>query len=95
MATGAAITWGELLGTEATNPVDPYTRSTPAARRRCGRSTWAPKSRRLKGTAVNGNPGVAEAVRQDPLALGYNNVGFASGIQPACRLKGWRLCRLT
>jgi phosphate transport system substrate-binding protein len=31
----------------------------------------------LRGIGVNGDPGVAEAVRQDRLGIGYNNVGFA------------------
>ena len=30
----------------------------------------------LIGTAVNADPGLAEAVRQDPLGVGYNNIGF-------------------
>jgi phosphate transport system substrate-binding protein len=31
----------------------------------------------LRGTAVNGDPGLAEAVRQDLLGVGFNNIGFA------------------
>lgn len=31
----------------------------------------------LKGTGVSGDPGMAEAVGRDKLALGYNNIGFA------------------
>ncbi len=43
---------------------------------------WAPfaggeAQEELQGTAVNADPGLAEAVRQDPLGVGYNNVGFA------------------
>jgi phosphate transport system substrate-binding protein len=30
----------------------------------------------LIGTGVNADPGLAEAVRQDPLGVGFNNVGF-------------------
>jgi phosphate transport system substrate-binding protein len=30
----------------------------------------------LKGTGVNADPGLAEAVRQDRLGVGYNNIGF-------------------
>lgn len=76
--SGAAITWGELLGTEATDPVNPYTRSDASgAAEMWAKYLGAEVQEELKGTAVNGDPGVAEAVRQDPLALGYNNVGFA------------------
>jgi phosphate transport system substrate-binding protein len=31
----------------------------------------------LKGTGVSGDPGIAEAVKNDPLGIGYNNVNFA------------------
>lgn len=31
----------------------------------------------LKGTAVFGDPGIAEAVRKDSHGIGYNNIGFA------------------
>jgi phosphate transport system substrate-binding protein len=31
----------------------------------------------LKGVAVYGDPGVAEAVRRDPAGIGYNNLNYA------------------
>jgi len=31
----------------------------------------------LQGVAVYGDPGLAEAVSQDPLGIGYNNLNFA------------------
>jgi len=54
-----------------------YTRSDA-----CGAAeTWAKyfgaKQEELKGTAVYGDPGVAEAVRKDLLGLGFNNLNFA------------------
>lgn len=58
-----------------------YTRSDA-----CGAAeTWAKYlgnhfQEDLKGTAVYGDPGLAEAVRQDPLGIGYNNIGYAYDI---------------
>ncbi len=76
--SGTPGTWGELLGTDATDPVNPYTRSDASgAAEMWAKYLGAKAQEDLKGTAVNGDPGVAEAVRQDKLALGYNNVGFA------------------
>lgn len=76
--SGTPITWGELLGTDATDPVNPYTRSDAAgAAEMWAKYLGAEVQEDLKGTAVNGDPGLAEAVRQDNLGIGFNNVGFA------------------
>ena len=58
--------------------VNLYTRSDASgAAEMWAKFLGAKAQEELKGTAVNGDPGVAEAVRQDKLSLGYNNVGFA------------------
>jgi ABC-type phosphate transport system substrate-binding protein len=66
-----------------------YTRSDG-----CGASdTWANylggyKQEDLLGTAVNGDPGIAEAVRQDVLGIGYNNIGYAYDISTGMQVDG-------
>lgn len=75
---GETTTWGQLLGTDASDPINVYTRSDAAG----AAEMWAKylggeAQEELLGTAVNADPGVAEAVRQDPLGVGYNNIGFA------------------
>ncbi len=64
-----------------------YTRSDA-----CGAAeTWAAwlgaRQEQLQGTAVFGDPGIAEAVRRDGRAMGYNNLAFAfdprTGLPPA------------
>ena len=35
------------------------------------------KQENLTGIGVYGDPGLAETVRRDPLAIGFNNIGFA------------------
>ncbi len=74
---GTMKTWGDFLGTSASEPINSYTRSDS-----CGAAeTWAKyfgkKQEDLRGTGVFGDPGIAEAVRQDKLGIGYNNVAFA------------------
>lgn len=76
--TGEITTWGQLLGTAVTEPIHVYTRSDAAG----AAEMWAlfaqgTAQEDLTGTAVNADPGLAEAVRQDPLGMGYNNIGFA------------------
>lgn len=75
---GTVTDWGTLLNTDATDPIHVYTRSDAAG----AAEMWALYSQGvaqedLIGTAVNADPGLAEAVRQDPLAVGYNNIGFS------------------
>jgi phosphate transport system substrate-binding protein len=71
-------TWGQLLGTDAADTINPYTRSDASgAAEMWAKYLGAKAQEELNGTAVNGDPGVAEAVRNDVLGIGYNNVGFA------------------
>lgn len=76
--SGEITTWGQLLGTEAAEAINVYTRSDSAG----AAEMWALFARGeaqedLIGTAVNADPGLAEAVRQDTLGVGFNNIGFA------------------
>ncbi|MFZ1946747.1 MAG: substrate-binding domain-containing protein [bacterium] len=70
-------TWGQILGTDAKDPVHVYTRSDA-----CGAAdTWAAfmgkKQEDLNGVAVYGDPGLTEAVKRDNLGIGFNNIGYA------------------
>jgi phosphate transport system substrate-binding protein len=74
--TEQAKTWGDVLGTGERAPLHVYTRSDA-----CGAAeTWAEylgkKQEDLKGVGVYGDPGLAEAVRRDPLGLGFNNINY-------------------
>lgn len=76
--TGDITTWGEVVGRpDAADEIHVYTRSDA-----CGAAeTWAKylggNQEDLISVAVYGDPGLAEAVKQDPLGMGYNNVNFA------------------
>jgi len=74
---GSVKTWEGLLGRAGRTPIHVFTRSDA-----CGAAeTWAAylggHQEDLGGVGVYGDPGVAEAVRRDPLAVGFNNVNFA------------------
>lgn len=45
----------------------------------------------LKGTAVYGDPGLAEAVRKDSLGIGYNNLNYAYDMETGNPISGLRL----
>ncbi|MEI6563063.1 MAG: substrate-binding domain-containing protein [bacterium] len=78
--------WSFAGGTPT--PLHVYTRSDA-----CGAAeTWAKylgaKQEDLKGTAVYGDPGVAEAVRKDVSGIGFNNLIFAYDIKSGQPLPG-------
>lgn len=75
---GDVTTWGQWLGDGSQETINVYTRADASG----AGEMWAKylggqSQEELKGTAVNGDPGLAEAVRQDPLGIGFNNIGFA------------------
>ncbi|MEO8066372.1 MAG: substrate-binding domain-containing protein [Flavobacteriales bacterium] len=79
--TGKAKTWGDLLGTKAGEAISVHTRSDAAG----APETWAKylggAQEDLKGVGVFGDPGLAEAVGKDPLAIGFNNVNYVYDIR--------------
>jgi len=75
--TGKTKTWGQAIGTKSAVPIRVYTRSDA-----CGAGeTWAKylgkKQEDLQGVGVFGDPGLATAVKEDPLGIGYNNIAYA------------------
>jgi phosphate transport system substrate-binding protein len=75
--TGKITTWAALSAGKCTEPIHIFNRSDA-----CGAAeTWAQymgkKQEDLTGFGVFGDPGVVEAVKKDPLGIGYNNVNFA------------------
>lgn len=76
--SGETTMWGQWLDNDATDRINVYTRSDSAgAAEMWAKFVGGDAQEELKGAAVNADPGLAEAVRQDPLGVGYNNVGFA------------------
>ncbi len=70
-------TWGEAVGNNSKAEVQAFTRSDA-----CGAADmWAKylknkKQEDIQGLGVNGDPGVADAVRKNPDGIGYNNLGY-------------------
>lgn len=90
--TGEIKTWGDLLGNGATESITVYTRSDASG----AGEMWAKyqggsAQEDLTGTAVNGDPGLAEAVRQDRFGIGYNNIGFTYDLATGDPINGLRV----
>lgn len=76
--SGQITTWGQAIGNvQVQDPIHVYTRSDAAG----APETWAKylgkKQEDLLGVGVYGDPGLVEAVAKDPLAIGFNNLGYA------------------
>lgn len=83
-------TWGEVLNDPAiTDEIHLYTRSDS-----CGAAeVWSKylggtTQEDLKGIAVSGDPGLLDAVVQDALGIGYNNLGYAFDIKTGSPVAG-------
>jgi len=71
-------TWGQATGTGAPDKINVYSRTDASG----AGEAWALylgnyKQEKLRGVGVNGDPGIAEAVKKDNLGIGYNNLNFA------------------
>lgn len=72
-------TWGAAAGNrDVKDAIHVYTRSDSSG----AAEMWAKylgnySQNDLKGTGVSGDPGIADAVKNDPIGIGYNNVNFA------------------
>jgi phosphate transport system substrate-binding protein len=77
--SGEVTNWGQVLNDPSiTDEIHVYTRSDA-----CGAAEmWAKflggsAQEDLKGVGVSGDPGLLDAVIQDPLGIGYNNLNYA------------------
>lgn len=73
---GKAKNWSQILGISSMKPLHIYTRSDS-----CGAGeSWAKylgaKQEDLKGIGIYGDPGIIEAVKRDPLSIGYCNFSY-------------------
>ena len=74
--TGNYKTWGEVLDTVFSYPIHVYTRSDACGAAEIWAQLLGSKQEDLSGTGVYGDPGLAQAVKQDSLGIGFNNIGY-------------------
>jgi len=70
-------TWGQLTGTTDRSPIHLYTRSDACGAAETLALWMGKKQEDLGGTAVFGDPGLAQAVQSDKFGVGFNNIGYA------------------
>lgn len=86
--TGEIKTWGQLLGNGDSRKINVYTRSDACGAAQTFASWFDAKQEDLVGTAVFGDPGIAQAVQKDKWAIGFNNLAYAFDPQTHRPLEG-------
>ena len=92
--TGTTRTWAQAFGVKSTLPIHTFTRSDACGAAEIWAKYFGKKQEDLAGTGVFGDPGLAQAVRKDPLGIGFNNIGYAYDAQTRKQLKGLRVVPL-
>ncbi len=70
-------TWEQLFGKSGNAALHLYTRSDACGAGETFAQWMDAKQEDLQGTAVFGDPGLAQAVQKDKLGIGYNNLSYA------------------
>ncbi len=73
--TGKYKSWN-TLGAKGKDPIRVYSRSDAAGAAETWAKYFGKKQEDLLGTAVFGDPGLAQAVKKDPLGIGFNNIVY-------------------
>jgi phosphate transport system substrate-binding protein len=73
--TGSIKNWKQVAG-KAAVPIHVYTRSDAAGAGETWAKYFGKKQEDLLGVGVFGDPGLAQAVKKDPAAIGYNNLAY-------------------
>lgn len=89
--TGMYKTWAQAFGIKGTTPIHVYTRSDACGAAEVWAKYFNKKQEDLMGSGVYGDPGLALAVKRDPLGIGYNNIGYAYDSKTKKQLAGIRV----
>lgn len=89
---GNVTTWGQVVGRpDVTNGIHVYTRSDSCGAAETLANYLGKKQDDLQGIGVYGDPGLLEAVKNDRLGIGFNNIGYAYDMQTKAQVEGIRI----
>jgi phosphate transport system substrate-binding protein len=92
--TGKYKGWSQAFGIKSTAPIHIYTRSDACGAAEMWAKYFGKKQEDLLGVGVFGDPGLAQAVKKDPLGIGFNNIGYAYDAATKQPIKGLRVVPL-
>jgi phosphate transport system substrate-binding protein len=89
--TGKYTSWSQAFSVKSASPIHVYTRSDACGAAEMWAKYFGKKQEDLIGVGVFGDPGLAQAVKRDPLGIGFNNIGYAYDSKTKQQLKGLRV----
>jgi phosphate transport system substrate-binding protein len=89
--TGKFTTWAQAFNVKSSSPIHIYTRSDACGAAEMWAKYFGKKQEDLLGVGVFGDPGLAQAVKRDPLGIGFNNIGYAYDASTKQQVKGLRV----
>jgi phosphate transport system substrate-binding protein len=92
--TGKLNSWTQAFGTKTNAPIHVYTRSDACGAAEMWAKFFGRKQEDLLGVGVFGDPGLAQAVKKDPLGIGFNNIGYAYDATTKQQVKGLKVIPL-
>jgi phosphate transport system substrate-binding protein len=92
--TGKYKSWSQAFPVKSAAPVHVYTRSDACGAAEMWAKYFGKKQEDLLGVGVFGDPGLAQAVKKDPLGIGFNNIGYAYDATTKKPVKGLRVLPL-
>ena len=81
-------TWGEFLELSDLNKINVYTRSDACGAAEMWGKYLGKNQESLHGVGVFGDPGIADAVKNDQYGIGFNNVIYAYDIKSRKKYEG-------
>lgn len=92
--TGMYKTWAQAFGIKGSVPIHVYTRSDACGAAEVWARYYNKKQEDLLGSGVYGDPGLALAVKKDPLGIGFNNISYVYDSKTKKQLAGIRVLPL-
>jgi phosphate transport system substrate-binding protein len=89
--TGKSKTWSQAFGIKTNTPIHIYTRSDACGAAEMWAKYLGKKQEDIGGVGVYGDPGLAQAVKRDPLGIGFNNIGYAYDAKTKKQTSGIRV----
>lgn len=89
--TGKFTSWSQAFNVKSSSPIHIYTRSDACGAAEMWAKYFGKKQEDLLGVGVFGDPGLAQAVKRDPLGIGFNNIGYAYDANTKQQVKGLRV----
>ncbi|MBN1142962.1 MAG: substrate-binding domain-containing protein [Bacteroidales bacterium] len=86
--TGSVKSWGQAFANKSNLPLHVYTRSDACGAAEMWAKYFGKNQEDLLGVGVFGDPGLAMAVKKDPLGIGFSNIGYVYDAKTRLPIKG-------